>query len=401
MISVLEARQAIIERAQTLPAERIAVAQAAGRYLSSAVCSPIDLPPFDNSAMDGYALRLAELNAAGSLPIKGVCLAGSAPAELAPNTAMRIFTGAPVPVGADTVVIQEDVIVDGQRLALKIGESYRLGENIRSRGHELAAGSVWFASGHQLGAADCGLLAAMGLAELYVTRRPRVALLATGDELIAPGTALQPGQIYNSNQALLLNILAQLGCEVVSAVSVADHLAATRTALLQAAEQADVVLSTGGVSVGEADYVKEALTEIGELNFWKIAVKPGKPLAFGRVAQACFFGLPGNPVSAYVTFMLFVWPYLQALCTGKAACELAALPCEPAIGDFAWPRAGKREEFLRVTAKREGGQLRVSLLPNQSSGALSSVALADGFVRVPIGVTWQAGATLEFIAKPF
>lgn len=400
MISVLQARQAIARSAELLAAETVAINQACGRILADSVISPIDLPPFSNSAMDGYALKLAELTALKRLPVQGASFAGSAPSVLQPQTAMRIFTGAPVPTGADTVVIQEDVEIIDDCLQLKAGESYRVADNIRAQGHELAQGSVWFERGRQLSAADCGLLAAMGLAQVSVIRRPTIALLASGDELVTPGLSLQPGQIYNSNHTLLLSILTTLGCELVYSQTVADDLAATEQALAAAAAQADVILCTGGVSVGDADYVKAALESLGELQFWKIAVKPGKPLAFGRINSAAFFGLPGNPVSAYVTFILFVLPYLQALQAAPAE-QLGALPVQPATSLFAWPKAGKREEFLRVTARQIDGQLAVELLPNQSSGSLSSVALADGFVRVPVGKNWQAGEMVEFLAKPF
>ena len=400
MITVSDARLAIAKAAQPLAAESISVNCAQGRVLAQPVTSAIDLPPFANSAMDGYALRLAELTTLAELPVVGSSFAGSNPAPLAPATAMRIFTGAPLPAGADTVVIQEDVLVDGDRLRLKSAESYRVGENIRAQGHELAQGSVWFERGHVLTAADCGLLAAMGMADVAVLRRPRVALLATGDELTAPGEPLLPGKIYNSNHTLLVNLIHALGCELTYSQTVADDLAATSAALSQASACADIVLCTGGVSVGEADFVKTALESLGELAFWKIAVKPGKPLAFGRIGDAAFFGLPGNPVSAYVTFMLFVWPYLQVQ-AGVAVAQAAAFNTERAIVDFDWLKAGKREEFLRVTSRRVDGQLRLELLPNQSSGSLSSVALAAGFARVPVGATWQTGSSVEFIAKPF
>lgn len=395
MISVSEARANIIAASRLLPSEQIALDAACGRYLTAAITAPMSLPSFSNSAMDGYALALGDLLAHGELPVIGASFAGDAPALLHPVSAQRIFTGAPLPTGADTVVIQEDAVLHGDTLRLVSGAAYRPGDNVRAAGSELAVGSEWFARGRQLMAADIGVLASLGLAQLSVFRKPRVALLASGDELVEPGQPLAPGQIYNSNHALLRSLLLGLGCEISHTMTVADDLAATERALQQVADS-DVVLCTGGVSVGEADFVRIAIERCGRLSFWKIAVKPGKPLAFGTVGNAAFFGLPGNPVSAYMTFMLFVWPYLQALVGAQSA-----LVPVPAIADFDWPRPGKREEYLRVTRQLHDGQWRVQLLPNQSSGALSSVALADGFVQVPVGASWLRGERVGFIPRPF
>jgi molybdopterin molybdotransferase len=341
--------------------------------------------------MDGYAVRAAGRKASASIPVAGIVYAGNMPGLLQAGTAQRIFTGAPVPHGADAIVIQEDVAADSEGIVINAGVTVKPGENIRRAGEDIAIGDILFSVGHRLRATDIGLLASIGIDKVYVTAPLRVGLLCTGDELLEPGESPQAGKIYNSNRYLLSALLRDLGCQVIDAGIVKDDLAATEHALQKLAAEADVVISTGGVSVGDADYVKQAVLAQGKLDVWKIAVKPGKPLAFGRIKQTPFFGLPGNPVSAFVTFLLFVRPFLQVL-QGSSVQDLRQVPAQ---AGFDWQRAGKREEYLRVQLQGEDGVLVAHALPNQGSGVLSSVCRADALLRVPVGSTFSTGDSVE------
>jgi molybdopterin molybdotransferase len=386
--SVAEARARLIEAVRPLTTSvPCRVDEAGGHVLAEAAMAAVDVPPADNSAMDGYVLRIADLEQAnGRLPISQRIHAGMAPQPLEPGTAARIFTGAPIPEGGDAVVMQERceehdgvVAVDG---------SVMPAANIRRRGEDLAVGMEIVASGTRLAPQHQGLLASTGIASVSTRRPLRVATLATGDELVRPGQPLKPGQIYNSNESVLRGLLERLGCEVLDPVQVADTPAATRAALAQAAESADLVISSGGVSVGEADHVRDAVAELGRLDLWKIAIKPGKPLAFGRVGSTPFLGLPGNPVSVFVTFVLLGAPMIRQM-QGRAV-----LMPEPMLlpAGFARERADKREEYLRV----RWHQGRLERYPHQGSGVLSSVAWADGLARIPIGATFQPGESVEY-----
>lgn len=388
MLSVAEARKKILAAAHAgLVTQDVSLAEAQGRVLASDIHAGCDVPSCDNSAMDGYAVRVADLQGGKLLPVAGVIYAGDAPGVLA-ETAQRIFTGAPVPVGADTVVMQEEVVLEGGSIVLKSGVVLCAGENIRRAGEDIRCGAKIFSAGHRLRARDVGLLASVGVDRANVSAKITVGLLCTGDELLEPGDKSVPGKIYNSNRYLLAAMLREIGCEVVDAGKVNDDLLATQSALQDLAARVDVVISTGGVSVGDADYVKQAVTALGQLDVWKIAVKPGKPLAFGSVCSKPFFGLPGNPVSAFVTFFLFVRPFLQIMQGGNEK----PLRCVPALADFAHELAGKREEYLRVQLKQDGsGALRAVAYPNQGSGVLSSVCWADALLRVPVGVTFAVG----------
>ncbi len=396
MLTVAEARTKILAAATPAVANmQVPLQQAHGRILAADVLAPIQVPPCDNSAMDGYAVRVADL-LAGPLPVAGAIYAGAAPGELLVGTAQRIFTGAPLPAGADAVVIQEDVQRNGDTIALLDGAKVVAGDNIRRAGEDIRVGEQVLVAGRRLQAADIGLLASLGIAAVAVRSPLRVGLLCTGDELLEPGDPPQPGRIYNSNRYLLVAMLGSLGCEVVDAGIVGDDLAATCTALQQLAQGVDVLVSTGGVSVGDADVVKQAVESLGGLDVWKIAVKPGKPLAFGHVCGKPFFGLPGNPVSAFVTLLLFVQPFLQRAQGGDVRDPV----CVPVKAGFAWPKAGKREEYLRVTLQREGEALVAIRLPNQGSGVLSSVARADALLRVPVGTTFVLGDVVECLLLP-
>ena len=383
--------------AQAVPlaqTEQLSTFDADGRVLAQDLVSALQVPSFDNSAMDGYAMRAVDVPAAGSvLPVSQRIAAGSVGEALAAGTAARIFTGAPVPAGADVVVMQEEctALEDGR---VQINAAVKPGQNIRRAGEDIARGSTIVAAGTRLTPAEMGLAASIGCATLQVARRPRVALFSTGDELVMPGDVapqdLPAGSIYNSNRFFLRAMLQRLGCEVLDQGIVPDSYEATVAALQAAAQDCDLVLTSGGVSVGEEDHVKPAVEALGSLDLWAIAIKPGKPFAYGKVGKAHFIGLPGNPVSSFVTFALLVRPFVLRLQgvqdTAPQAVQLRA--------DFDWPRADKRQEFLRARVNAQGGLERFA---NQSSGVLTSVVWGDGLVDNPAGSTIARGDTVRFI----
>ncbi len=357
-----------------------------GRVLAQDVISLLNVPPEDNSAMDGYALRAAD--AGQLLPVSQRIAAGTVGHELAAGTAARIFTGAQVPPGADAVVMQETCTVEGD--AIRVIEAVRPGQHIRRQGEDVRHGSTVLAAGHKLDAAALGMAAAVGAATLTVARRPRVALFSTGDELVMPGQPLRPGAIYNSNRFMLQALLQGLGCEVVDLGIVPDQLEATRAALREAASRADLIVTSGGVSVGEEDHLRPAVQAEGSLDLWQIALKPGKPLAFGRVHNAYFIGLPGNPVSSFVTFLMLVRPVILRLQGGTAL-----TPRRYAMrADFAWGKADKRREFLRARLNAKGG---LDLFSNQGSGVLTSAVWGDGLIDNPPGQVIAPGDVVQFM----
>jgi molybdopterin molybdotransferase len=410
--------------------ENVSTPDAWGRILAQDVVSTVNVPPEDNSAMDGYAIRIADLaGAAGTLlPVSQRIAAGQVGQPLAAGTAARIFTGAQVPAGADAVVMQEHCqAVDGGADtpfgSMRIDELPVPGMAIRRRGEDVMQGHVVLRAGHRMDAAAIGLAATVGMARLEVAARPRVALFSTGDELVMPGEPLPPGAIYNSNRFMLGALLRGQGCIVTDLGNVPDRLDATRAMLREAALDHDLILSSGGVSVGEEDHLKPALAAEGRLDLWAIAIKPGKPLAFGAVrrsnaaaalgrsgarpqppgggsrifageadiAETWFIGLPGNPVSSFVTFTLFVRPVLAKL---QGALALAPVGM-PVRADFAWPRPDKRREFLRVRRNAQGG---LDLYRNQGSGVLTSLAWGDGLADIPPGHTVQPGEMVNFLS---
>lgn len=373
--------------------ETVPLRAALGRTLATAVTSAIDVPGWDYSAMDGFAVRAADCASSGCvLPVSQRVPAGADPQPLAPASAARIFTGAPIPAGADSIVMQEVCSADGDRV--RIDAEVEVGANIRRRGEDIEQGSVVIAAGTRLDPQHLGLAAAVGVPSLEVVRRPRVALFASGDELLMPGEPLAAGKIYNSNLFTATGLLQALGCEVVELGIVEDTLDATKTALRDGASRADLVLASGGVSVGEEDHVKPAVESLGTLDMWKIAIRPGKPVAFGHVDGTPFIGSPGNPVSLFVTFLLFVRPFLLRL-QGRDDWPLQVMQ---AVADFDWPRPDKRREFQRARiAFDEDGAGRVSVHPSRSSGVLSSVTWANGLVIIPEGTPLARGDNVSFL----
>ena len=386
MEAALERLLALADAAPIEQVEPVVLAEADGRVLAEPLIAALDLPPWANSAMDGYALRLADCNGQ-ALPISQRIQAGTAPTPLEPGTCARIFTGAPLPEGADTVEMQENVELD-EAGRVHFREPLKVGQNVRAQGQETRSGEYVLPAGTRLGPIELGLAASLGAARLSVRRRLRVAVLSTGDELVEPGQALGPGQIYNSNRRLLIAWLQRLGCSVVDAGILPDDLQRTREAL-GALGEVDLILSTGGVSVGEADFLGIALREAGELALWKLAIKPGKPLTFGHYQGVPVIGLPGNPASTLVTFGLLARPYmLRRLGVQRVEPLGFAVPA-----GFTWAKPGMRREYLR--ARLEHG--RVVPYANQSSGVLRSAAWAEGLAEVMEGSTLAEGDMLRFI----
>ncbi len=394
MLTFDEALSRLLDGAQTVSEVRsLPTLAAAGRVLARAQVATVDAPPLDNSAMDGYALAVADVpQLATCLPVSQRIVAGSVGTRLQPGTAARIFTGAPIPAGADAVVMQE--LCQHRADAVLINHLPRTGEHIRHAGSDIAAASEILPVGQRLRPQDTALAASVGIAELPVFRRLRVAVLFTGDELRMPGEALPPGAIYNANRFLLSALLERLGCVVRDLGQVADDLAATRRALREAVHDNDLVLSSGGVSVGEEDHVKEAIELEGRLEMWKIAIKPGKPLVFGHLTspgrEVPLIGLPGNPVSCLVTFLMLVRPLLLKM---QGVREVSP-PAYLLRADFDWLRPDARREFLRARSNGDGG---VDLFPNQASGVLSSAVWADGLVDNPPQQVIHRGDRVRFL----
>ncbi len=398
--SLDDALAELLAHARPLPgSDTVSIFDADGRVLLQDAVSALQVPPQDNSAMDGYALRCADVPAPGApLPVSQRIPAGSVGEPLQPGTAARIFTGAPVPPGADAVVMQEDceALADGAQV--RVNTAPAPGQNIRRAGEDIALGATVLAAGTRLTPAALGLAASIGLDRLQVARRPRVALFSTGDELVMPGAVppaqMPPGAIYNSNRFFLRALLQRLGCEVTDLGIVPDRLEATVDMLRQAAAAHDLVLTSGGVSVGEEDHVKPAVQQLGSLDLWMIAMRPGKPFAYGRLAAgqggAHFIGLPGNPVSSLITFTVLVRPFLLRL---QGVADVAPRTIA-ATADFDWPRADRRREFLRVRLNADGALERYA---NQGSGVLTSTVWGDGLVDNPPGQAIARGDRVRFI----
>ena len=399
MLSVREALDFLLEAARPVEqVETVATLEANGRVLAADQLATIDVPSADNTQMDGYAVRAADCaGGSATLKVSQRIPAGSVGHELEPGTAARIFTGALIPPGADAVVMQEQAEAVGD--SVTIHHAPRAGEWIRRKGEDISAGAVILPAGSRLRSQELGLAASSGLASLPVRRRLRVAVFFTGDELTMPGDVppegLKPGAIYNSNRFTLRGLLENFGCEISDFGIVPDSLEATRATLREAARENDLIITSGGVSVGEEDHIKPAVEAEGRLSMWQIAVKPGKPLAFGEVRRddgaAFFLGLPGNPVSSFVTFLLFVRPFLLRLQGVTGQVEPKGYTVR---ADFDLPKGDRRNEFLRARLNAAGG---LDLFPNQSSGVLTSTVWGDGLVDNPAGNRIAAGDLVRFI----
>jgi molybdopterin molybdotransferase len=403
MLSTAEALSTLLSTASPINGtESIPTLDALNRVLSADVISPLDVPPMNTSSMDGYAIRTEDLTTDSNrrLPVSQRIPAGHAPEPLRPGTAARIFTGATVPPGADAIVMQEQTEAAGNEVTIL--HSPAPGEWITAQGADIRSGSIILPAGTRLTPQALGLAASVGCAELQVRRRVKVAVFFTGDELTMPGEPLKPGAIYNSNRFTLRGLLEKLGCDVTDYGIVPDRLDATRTTLREAAQAHDLILTCGGVSVGEEDHVKPAVEAEGRLSMWQIAMKPGKPLAFGAVRRAAqqtdaatsaetfFIGLPGNPVSSFATFLLFVRPFVLLL-AGMRTVAPRALSLR---ADFTQTKADRRNEFLRARINAAGG---LDLFPNQSSAVLTSTVWGDGLIDNPPNHAISAGETVRFI----
>jgi molybdopterin molybdotransferase len=400
LMPVREALDFLLAAARQLAeTELVDTLDANGRVLAEDQASKLDVPGADNTQMDGYAVRAADCASGNAiLKVTQRIPAGHVGSRLEPGTAARIFTGALIPEGADAVVMQEQCELDGDMVTVK--HAPQSGEWIRRQGEDVRAGAVILPAGTRLRSQELGLAASVGLAQLPVRRRLRVAVFFTGDELAMPGEPLKPGAIYNSNRFTLRGLLENLGCEFTDYGIVPDSLQATRDTLRAAAQGHDLIITSGGVSVGEEDHIKPAVEAEGRLNMWQIAVKPGKPLAFGEVNRAAggsafFLGLPGNPVSSFVTFLLFVRPFLLRLQGVSGEVAPRAVPMR---ADFDWPKPDRRNEFLRARINDQGG---LELFPNQGSGVLTSTVWGDGLIDCPPGQAIARGDTVRFIPFAF
>jgi molybdopterin molybdotransferase len=395
LVGLDEARAALLDGLVPLAqTESLEIGAALKRVLAEPLVSGVDVPEFSNSAMDGYAVRSADSSpdAPVVLAVSQRIRAGDRPVPLAPGTAARIFTGAPLPEGADAVIMQEECERDGDRVRLL--RAVDPGEHVRPRAHDVARGAVVLPAGHRVRPQDVAIAAAAGATRLTVRRRPRVAIFSTGNELALPGQPLEPGQRYTANNHLLAALLKNVGVDCTDAGLVADDLDATCGMLEELARDHDLLLSSGGASVGEEDHVHRALERVGEVDLWRIAVRPGKPLLFGRVRSSRFMGLPGNPVSTFVTFLLLVRPLVLAM---QGAVSL--LPATMQVGaDFDWPEPGSRREFVRARLDTDaGGGTVARLYPDQSSDILSSAVWADGLVEIPPGAVLTRGDKVGYV----
>lgn len=389
------ARERLLDFA-TLPAQSVTVPllQAQGSVLAQDITSPINVPGFDNSAMDGYALHIANIEAQPeTFAVTQRIAAGQTGTPLATNTAARIFTGAPIPEGCNVVVPQELTSEDSG--VIKLLAPVSLNQHIRRKGEDITQNSVIFKAGQRLGPQHLAMLASIGVGSLPVFQSLKVGVFFTGDELTEPGQPLAPGAIYNSNRYAINALLKQLGCTVLDYGIIRDSAQATRDALARAASENDLIITCGGVSVGEEDHVKAAVLAQGSLDLWQISMKPGKPLAYGKIDQADFIGLPGNPVSSFVTFLLMARPFILK----RMGVADHGLNYMTARAGFDWPRPDKRREFLRVRLERDANEQNIlRLWPNQGSGVMSSLAWADGLVDLAADTPVKQGDKVRYLS---
>ena len=394
LISVDDALAYVLERARRVcETDTVPLDQSLGRVVAQTQYSAIDVPAFDNSSMDGYAIRSCDTALGGriELSVTQRIAAGQQGGVLGAGEAARIFTGAPLPAGADAIVIQEDCERDADRVSFK--GPVAASQHVRPCGNNIAVGAEVLPAGVRVRPQEMGIAAAVGLTHIPVSRRLRVGFFSSGDELVHPGVALQPGQIYNSNRFTLMGLLANLGCESTDLGIVEDSLLRTQDVLRSAAENMDVIITSGGVSVGEEDHVKLAVETVGTLEMWQVAVKPGKPLAYGRIGDADFLGLPGNPVSTLVTFCLFVRPFILRR-QGVSQIEPRQIDV---AANFDWPQPMRRREYVRARLDGGGTTQTVSLYPKQGSDVLASTVWADGLVEIPEHTTIKRGDRVAYL----
>ncbi|MDY0136838.1 MAG: molybdopterin molybdotransferase MoeA [Thiomicrospira sp.] len=393
MKTVNEAIDYLVSQAKpTTQTETLPLAQCLGRVLAQAVVSPVNVPPHDNSMMDGYAIRSADVQPGLVLPISQRIPAGTQPKPLQATTAARIFTGAPIPPDADAVVMQEEAEIEEN--GVKFNKTVKSGENVRKCGEDIALGATILQPGQKLRPQDLALIASVGQAEIAVYKKLTLVTFTTGDELLTPGQAPQAGKIYNSNHTNLMALVMQLGFDWIDMGQVEDTLEATQAALTKAAELGDVIITTGGVSVGEEDHLKPAVEKLGKLDMWQVKMKPGKPLAFGEVLGKAFLGLPGNPVSAFTTFNLFARPFLLTL---QGVSDTAAQSVW-VQADFDWLKPGFRREFVRARLHNEAHKTLAQIYPHQGSGVLTSTVWAAGLVVIPEDTAIHRGDWVEYVS---
>jgi molybdopterin molybdotransferase len=393
LVAYDEAISLLLQQARTVrETEKVALGEGQGRVLARQVTSPLNVPPLDNSAMDGYAVRAGEIEPGKRMPVSQRIPAGTVGNPLKTGTCARIFTGAPIPPGADAVIMQENATHQAND-RVSFESVPRSGDNIRSAGEDIRTGDIILEPGNRIEPQHLGLAASVGLAELEVFRRLKVATFFTGDEIVEPGKPLGEGEIYNSNQYHLNALIQKLGCDIVNLGIVKDRLDTTRATILEAARSADLVVTSGGVSIGEEDHVRSAIEELGTISMWRLKIKPGKPLVLGHVEETPIIGLPGNPVSAFVTCLLFVRPFLLRM---QGLNEVAP-SSYPVTADFDWTRPGIRREFLRARVRNEEGEALADIHPRQGSGVLSSTCWANGLVVIPEQTQVEKGDRVQFI----
>ena len=396
LMSADDALSFLIDSASvTAMTEAVSLDDSLGRILASDIHSTINVPGFDNSAMDGYTIALNDNQVAQenlSFDVVDRIAAGSTGNDLKIGNAARIFTGAPIPNGANTVVMQEECTLSEDKSQITVKRAINLNENIRPTGNDILKDNVILSSGRQIKPQDISLAASVGVGELVVFKKIKVVVFFTGDELVEPGNPLTPGKIYNSNRYALVALLKQVGCDVINLGNIEDKLDATCEALEALESQCDLIMTTGGVSVGEEDHVKPAVEKLGELNLWKIRMKPGKPLAYGKVKQTPFIGLPGNPVSSFVTFCIFSLPFIKKM-QGNSNYESKILKVKT---NFDCKRAKPRREYARVRIDHSTETPLANLFPKQGSDVMSSVVWADGIIEIPENTTFETGTILNY-----